>query len=73
MKKELFIYNFIIFLIAAICGCGGQTKYASVENGVIEFDLAEALENEAVSIDDLIDSIKIIPLETSNESLLSFI
>ena len=73
MKKELFIYNFIIFLIAAICGCGGQTKNTSVENGVIEFDLAEALENEAVPIDDMIDSIKIIPLETSNESLLSFI
>ena len=76
MKRNSFIYYVVTLVITAICGCVRQNNYIIVdknENDVIEYDLTEALENEMVTIDDMIDSIKIIPLESSCESLLSFI
>ncbi|MBR4327279.1 MAG: 6-bladed beta-propeller [Bacteroidales bacterium] len=76
MEKKFFIYYVITLVITSICGCGAQTNYTSVdknEKGVIVFDLTEALENVPVPIDEMIDSIKIIPLESSRESLLSYI
>ncbi len=75
MTVNNFKYYFISTIILIVFGCSNQSNNTYVntnENGEIEFDMTSALESEPVlCLDDMIDSIQIIPLETLTQSLLS--
>ena len=66
---------FILFLLICRCNSSTNTNVSYVntsDDGETKFDLTEALESKSVLyLDDLIDSIQIIPLETISQSLLS--
>lgn len=75
MKSKIYTYIIITLSIVSIFGCGNKQNIIYIntnDKGQIEFDLTKALESEAsVYLDDIIDSIKIIPLETTSQSLVS--
>lgn len=70
-------YSIILLIILVVSECGQKPKsklsYIDTgQNGKIEFDLTNALLGEpSIVFDDMIDSIKIIPLETITPSLVS--
>ena len=78
MTKFYYLRIVLPLIIVVIVGCGkiqpNVTYIDTNANGEIEYDLTEALQNKSVSfLDDMIDSIKIIPLDSDQQSLFSMI
>lgn len=75
--NKLFIMKNLLFIILIISfwGCNTQPHFtvSNVENTAEIIDVTTALENESLKIDDIIDSMSLIILETNDESLLSSI
>lgn len=65
----------LIIIIAIIISCNNQQNYSerNVICDVEEINISSALENNDLIISDIVDSVKIIVLETTEKSILSSI
>jgi len=72
MKTYLLIFSVIMTFSAVNCGCQ-QNGVAEVfcDSSLVTYDFSTIIESDTISLDDLIDTVGVIKLETTTESLLS--
>lgn len=72
MKTYLLIFSVIMIFSAVNCGCQ-QNGVAEVfcDSSLVTYEFSTIIESDTISLDDLIDTVGVIKLETTTESLLS--